>query len=195
MSQAGAERRLRLEPWHVGGVVADIRQAIAEHRMLGAVGVSDVATLDFDTYDGVAGTFVRETLDVAYVELAAGRGALELISPRERYPVGPQARLLRERPGLSHTAYWCDDLIEAATWLLGQGAELILAPLIGLSGSHAGLEWGSVEELLTVSQTCYLRLRGGGIIELNPVASRLDMPQIWGGDMLSLLPVPQAWPA
>lgn len=195
MTEAEAERRLRLEPWHVGGVVADIRQAIADHLTLGAVGISDVATLDFDTYDGVAGAIVRETLDVAYVKLAAGRGAVELISPRERYPVGPQARLLRERPGLSHTAYWCDDLIEAATWFLGQGAELILAPLMGPAGSHAGLQWGSVEELLAVSQTCYLRLRGGGIIELNPVASRLGTPEIWGGEMLSLLPVPQAWPA
>lgn len=195
MTELGAERPFRLEPWHVGAVVADLDQAIADYRMLGAVGVSDVAVFDFDTYDGIAGKIVRETLDVVYVELAAGRGAVELISPRERHPVGPQARLLGERPGLSHTAYWCDDFIEAASWFLGQGAQLVLAPLNGPPGSHAGLNCESVEELLNASQTCYLRLVGGGIIELNEVESRLGMPQMWGGDILARLPVPQAWSA
>lgn len=181
----------RLEPWHVGAVVADLGQAIDDYRVLGAVGFSDVANFDFDTFDAASGDIVREQLDVVYVELAAGRGLVELICPRTDH--GPQARLLRQRPGLSHTAYWCDEFIEVANWLLDRGAQLVLAPLHGAPGSHAELASAPLDDVLAAAQTCYLRLRGGGLVELNTVESRLGMPMMWGESILDRLPVPQAW--
>ncbi|SKB97088.1 Glyoxalase/Bleomycin resistance protein/Dioxygenase superfamily protein [Sphingopyxis flava] len=187
------EPPFRLEPWHVGAVVADLEQAILEYRMLGAVGFSDAANFDFDTYDAATGDIVREQLDVVYVELAAGRGSVELICPRNAY--GPQARLLRQRPGLSHTAYWCEEFIQAANWLLDCGAQLVLAPLHGVPGSHAELASAPLDDVLAAAQTCYLRLRSGGLIELNTVESRLGMPLMWGNSILDRLPVPQAWRA
>lgn len=177
----------RTELWHVGTVVADIRLAIADYQSLGSDGISPIATLSGKTFVGEQQLIVDESYEVAWLKLSAERSVIELIAPKTD---GPQKRLLEQRPGPSHLAYWCHSLIDTAQYFTDRGANLVLAPLTQTSLSERDLQGASLTEILTESQTCYLRLPSDLIIELNPVHSRKTMTQVWGDDILSLVPEP-----
>lgn len=175
-----------LELWHIGCAVADIGAWLRDEALLGATLVSDVARITIHTFDAARGLIEEETLDVAWVAYPDGKGTLELISPVSD---GPQARLLRNRPGTSHLAYWCRDFGQAAAYLMDNGAQLVLAVLAAPPSREQSMAQMPHAEVIAQSQTCYLRMPGGSVIELNTAASRDGMSMVWGEAVLDVVPV------
>ena len=178
-SAQGGAQSSSLAIWHWGSVVADIDAAIADWYRLGAVAHSPVGRIETHTYDAERRQVYPETLDVAWVRLGRNAGVVELICPVESDSDAPQKRLLAARPALTHSALWCDDLIQDASTMLAQGAELVIAPLLGADHAAAALAASDAQALLAHAQTCYLRLPSGQLIELNPRTAYPFLPSIW----------------
>lgn len=172
-----------LEYWHLGAVVADIQVALEAERALGAVACSNIARLDSHTYDASTGEVVHECIDVAWVRQK--HGTVELICPLG--PEGPQARLLEQRPGVSHRAYWCEDAVTASRSIAELGGTLYLAVLQPGSEAEADMRHWPLDQIVANSQACYFLMPGGSIIEINPQSGRKSMKQAWGEDIDEIL--------
>lgn len=175
---AAAVGRHRLRFMHCGGPVADRRQAADLHTALGAGPWAHAAPRLYTTYDGDRGALVRNTLGISYGRLPGG-GVIELVECSPDDGDTPQNRLLRARPGLSHVAYWCDDVPATAAALLDAGATLWTASTVDAGAWPALLERGpaALVEQLAVG---YLRLPDGELVELVATA-------MWPDAMVALL--------
>jgi catechol 2,3-dioxygenase-like lactoylglutathione lyase family enzyme len=163
---------------HVGGPVADRDHAVALHTALGAAPWAHAEPRTFTTYDGERGCLVVNTLRISFGRLPGG-SVVELVEPSPDDGDTPQNRLLAARPGLSHVAYWCDDVPAAGSALLDAGATLWTASTVDASGWPALLEAGP-RALLQALAVCYLRLPDGELIELVSTA-------MWPQALASLL--------
>jgi catechol 2,3-dioxygenase-like lactoylglutathione lyase family enzyme len=175
---AAAMRDHRLRLMHVGGPVADREQAVALHTAMGAAPWVHGEPRTYTTYDGDRGRLVENTLRISYGRLAGG-GVVELVEPSPRDGDTPQNRLLAQRPGLSHVAFWCDDVAAAGTALLDAGATLWTASTVDAAAWPALLEQGP-RALLQHLAVCYLRLADGELVELVSTA-------MWPRGMAALL--------
>ena len=112
---------------HVGATVHDLPAAMADYAGLvtGPWVVSD--PLLFAAYDGIEGGVVDQRVTMAFARLAGGP-TLELIAPSAETPDSPQRRLLEERPGISHIAYWSSDLATTARELIAATARACSVP-------------------------------------------------------------------
>ncbi|MGE0383392.1 MAG: VOC family protein [Gammaproteobacteria bacterium] len=177
---------MHFQRWHIGSVVADIATAVADYRRFGPCNASEVARLSTRKWDNHAATFVDETVEVAFLRDAGGE-TIELIRPITS--TGPQARLLAQRPGPSHAAYWCDDPGAAAGAMLEDGAAIVHITLGTAANPEALVERGGPRALLPVAGAIYLRLPGGLVVELNRRPANLDgMAAIWGDALRQTLP-------
>lgn len=170
---------MRLRIWHWGTVVSSLESALHDWYRLGAIDHSPTARLAIHTYDAARQRVYAETLDVAWIKLGHGAGAVELICPVDSDPDAPQMRLLKARSALSHVAVWCDDLIETAECFIADGATLVIAPLLGTEHVDAADRCTGIRELLSHATTCYLQLTGGLMVELNPTSGYESLAQAW----------------
>jgi len=92
------------------------------------------------------------------------------------------------RGGPTHMAYWCADMIATAQWLIGQGAEPVIAPMLAPPGENEGLAGKAFLDVLAKASACYLRLPAGGVVELNPATALGYMPMVWGEGVLAQVP-------
>jgi catechol 2,3-dioxygenase-like lactoylglutathione lyase family enzyme len=173
-----AMREHRLRFMHVGGPVADRAQAVALHTALGAAKWAHGEPRSYTTYDGERGRLVNNTLRISYGKLPGG-SVVELVEPSPDDGDTPQNRLLAERPGLSHIAFWCDDVPAAGSALLDAGATLWTASTVDAAAWPALLEAGP-RALLQTLAVCYLRLPDGELVELVSTA-------MWPNTMAALL--------
>lgn len=170
--------------WHVGAVFPDMDEALATFRTTGAGIVTPVARLDTMTFDPLHNRFVREVLDVSFLQL--GTGVVELIVPVGGEDGSPQRRLLDQRRGPSHFAYWCNDVPGAATRLLDdEGAAIYL--LVPGAETDTSVVPDDVRALVPDASAIYLQLRGGPIIELNPEPNQAFLTATWGAEIDDLL--------
>ncbi|MGE0383129.1 MAG: VOC family protein [Gammaproteobacteria bacterium] len=177
---------MKLQRWHVGTVVADIGAAIADYERFGPCAVSVAAHLPTRTWDPAAGDVVDEPLEVVFLRDGFGE-TFELIRPLSTG--GPQSRLLAQRPGPTHVAYWCQDPVATAHALLAEGAEIVLLSLADAGDWRERYERGGAAALLPVTAASYLRLAGGLVVELNDgPASRATMTALWGEGVTACLP-------
>jgi len=179
-----------LEMWHVGCVVADIALAARDYLALGAMGASAPTLLETDIFDATAGRVWLEPLTIAWVGFGRDRPAIELICPLEPDGPGSQARLLRQRPGASHTAYWCADVVSAARYLMRLGAAPFIVPLRGAPGSHDHLDGAPFEQVMAEAAAFYLKMPSGVLVELNAARGRAFMAGKFGEASLAQIPAP-----
>jgi catechol 2,3-dioxygenase-like lactoylglutathione lyase family enzyme len=176
LSAAVRDHRLRF--MHFGGPVADRRESAALHTALGAGPWAHAEPRAFTSYDGDRGALVRNTLAISYGRLPGG-GVIELVETSPEDGDTPQNRLLAARPGLSHVAYWCDDVPATATALLDAGATLWTASTVDASAWPALLAQGT-RALVRTLAVCYLRLPDAELVELVSTA-------MWPEGMAALL--------
>jgi len=183
---------LGLSLQHVGGPVVDLDAAVDEHRSLGFDAWVRSPSLELTSFDGEIGRFVRQS-----VRMAFGRGpsglVVELIHVDPSTEEGPQARLLATHPGLSHVAFWCEDVPRAASLLLGEGASLVTAASPDPERWQALHAAQGVAGLLPELGACYLRLISGALVELVPTSLwGAPLEAVCGAGIGSILPAPPA---
>lgn len=156
---------------HVGGPVADLRTAMAEHARLGVGPWTVTAPRDFVTYDHAAGNVVKQRLALAFGRLPGG-GAIELVEAGNDPYRGPQWRLLQRGIALSHVAYWCIDVPAAIRHLVAGGARIETLPAPD-SAAH------TLEERIAAARTGYL---------LTPSSLRVELvsTRLWGAPLRGL---------
>jgi hypothetical protein len=148
---------------HIGSTVANVAVAVAMYQSLGFGPwvISDV--VPFVSYDGAEDVVVDQPMVVAFGRIPGG-GALELVQPMSEN--GPQARMLQQRPGLNHIAYWCQNLSIGAKSLISSGARLFA------TSSPAVADWssrgrpGHIAGLLDQVTTATFELPDGSLLEL-----------------------------
>lgn len=187
-----ATKSRTLLPWHVGCVVENMAAAMADHRRLSAVAFSETAVLHSHSYDAQSHTVHADELQVAFVRHGDGT-VFELICPVGPDGTSPRRRFLSERPGPTHVALWCDEFIPAATDLIDQGAEIVMGALNDGDQTDNALAAQTAEQLLTVCVTCYLRLKGGLMVELNPASSYSNLPDTCGESIREVVDPPPAF--
>jgi hypothetical protein len=173
---------------HIGSTVGDTAGSVLMYRRLGITEwvISDM--IDFVTYDGEADKIVDQPMKVAFGRMP-GSGSLELVQPGSSR--GPQARLLRERAGLNHMAYWCVDLPRTSRALRDEGATLFA------TSSPYAAEWenadrpGGIDGLLDQVTTATFTLMDGTLMEL--VATDMwesGLPHLFGASIQDVIPAP-----
>ncbi len=189
MAPAALEARLSF--MHVGGLVDDLDVAMAEYSFLATApwAVSDVLALA--TYDGEHRSIVEQHVRIAYGRLP-GASAIELIEPLATSPDSPQARLMQRHPGITHHAYWCDDVPGAITELAARGARLFSAAVTDRDAWAERLEADGEPGLVPLIDACYLELATGALIEL-VAESMLDGPlqRLLSPEITTVLPPPR----
>jgi len=156
---------------HVGGPVADLRAAMAEHARFGAGPWTVTAPREFVTYDHAAGKVVKQRLALAFGRLPGG-GTIELVEAGGDPFRGPQWRLLQSGTALSHVAYWCVDVPAAIRHLVAGGATIETLPAPDAAPR-------TLDERIAMARTGYVLMPSGLRIEL--VSTRL-----WGAPLRSL---------
>ncbi|MDQ7903719.1 VOC family protein [Phytohabitans sp. ZYX-F-186] len=162
---------MRFAVMHVGGAVADLRAAMAEHERFGVGPWTVTAPRDFVTYDHAAGRVVRQRLALAFGRLPGG-GAIELVGAGDDPHRGPQWRLLRSGAALSHVAYWCPDVPAAIAELVAGGAAIETLPAPDAAPR-------TLDERIAAARTGYLLMPSGLRVELVDTA-------LWGAPLRGL---------
>jgi hypothetical protein len=180
-----------LRTMHVGAVVADIDLAVADHRRLGVDPWVCSAELRFRTYDGERRQVVEQAVRMAYGALPGG-GSIELVEPDEATPESPQRRLLAAGPGVTHVAYWCDEVLAVADPLLGDGATVFTA---SVGPDHDRLDLDDPRAVLAAAGAAYLRLPSGALVELVAAAVAPSLVSMLGPEVTGVVPPPPggAW--
>jgi hypothetical protein len=144
--------------------------------------------IDFVTYDGKADDVVEQPMKVAFGRMP-GSGCLELVQPGSSK--GPQARLLQERAGMNHMAYWCVDLPRVSRALRDEGATLFA------TSSPYAAEWenagrpGGIDGLIDQVTTATFSLMDGTLMEL--VSTDMwesGLPHLFGTSIQDVIPAP-----
>jgi hypothetical protein len=175
---------------HVGATVHDLPAAMADYAGLvtGPWVVSD--PLLFAAYDGIEGGVVDQRVTMAFARLAGGP-ALELIAPSAETPDSPQRRLLEERPGISHIAYWSSDLATTARELIARGARLFSAATQDGERLAEVLEAQGEDGLLAELRACYLQLASGALVELlDTTLWGAPLEHLCGAGICEVVPAP-----
>ncbi len=152
-----------LQLMHVGSTVDDLHGAIDRHRAMGIGPWAPSEPIDFTSYDGTRDAVVAQRLQLAFGRMPGGV-AIELVHPLTLD--GPQGRLLTQRPGLNHIAYWSEDLPGTGRDLLACGARLYAA------SSGAAGDWdregrpGGIQGLIDRVPTATFRLPDGLLVEI-----------------------------